>query len=146
MKLKQWAAVIFCAVAATMAPATPAAAQYASDVTIRVCNNSGRQANVAISYQPVGSGRFYNEGWFGVAPGDCADIAHTDNAYFYGYAEVVNDGSTYWAGNHSLCVVYPGPYRFWSDNTEYCSGNQTLREFVVLHATDFGVFTWTLDP
>lgn len=146
MRIWQLAAVVFSVFAAVAFGASPAAAQGKPEIVIRVCNNSGYPANVAVSYQPVGSGRFYNEGWFGVSVGGCVDVGRTDNAYFYAYAEVINDGSRFWAGDHGLCVVYPGPYRFWSDNSQYCGSGQTLRNFVVLHANDFGVYTWTLNP
>lgn len=129
----------------------PAAAQKGpssgdGEIVIRVCNNTNDSARVALSYQPVGSGQFYNEGWYGVPSRSCQDLARTGNAYIYGYAEVENDGSRYWSGDHPLCVQYPGPYAFWSTGSAYCETGQDLRNFVVMHAEDFGVYTWTLDP
>lgn len=135
-----------------LAVGTPAAAQKlpsdggASEIVFRVCNNTNDPARVAISYQPVGSGQFYNEGWYGVASRQCQDIATTGNAYIYAYAEVENNGTRFWAGDHPLCVQYPGPYAFWSTNSQYCASGQELRNFVAMHADDFGVYTWTLDP
>src|SRR5690606_19745115 len=74
------AAVAAC-VAAT-AP-TPAEAQKATSspatVDLRVCNYSGRNATVAVSYVPVGEYRFLNRGWFGVSNGSCIDLVSTDN-------------------------------------------------------------------
>jgi uncharacterized membrane protein len=118
----------------------------AQTITVRVCNNAYYPANVALSYQPVGRSQFYNEGWYTVQPGGCRDLAQTGNAYIYGYAEVVNDSTRYWSGDFPLCVIYPGPFAFWSDNSRYCATGQSLRNFVTMHATDWGVFTWTLDP
>lgn len=134
-----------------MAWALPAAAQKGAqgdggEVAIRVCNNTNDPARVALSYQPVGNGQFYNQGWYGVPSRSCQDLVTTGNAYFYGYAEVENDGSSYWSGDHPLCVQYPGPYAFWSDNSQYCASGQEVRNFVVLHADTEGVYTWTLDP
>lgn len=141
-----WATLAICAGLMVGAiPIEPAEAQ-SRYITIRVCNRSYDPANVAVSYQPVGSGQFYNEGWYTVPAGQCRDIARTDNAYFYAYAEVLNDGTRYWSGNHGLCVIYPGPYAFWSDNSNYCSRGQELRDFVTMHANDWGPFTWNLDP
>ena len=57
-------------------------------ITLRVCNNTSQTAQVAASYQPLGSGTFSNVGWFNVTPGQCRDLAQTTNAYMYGYAEV----------------------------------------------------------
>jgi len=131
------------------APA-PALAQKApseqGEIVFRVCNNTNDPTRVAVSYQPVGSGQFYNEGWYGVPSRSCQDLVRTGNAYIYGYAEVENDGSRYWAGDHPLCVQYPGPYAFWSTGSQYCEAGQDLRNFVVMHADAFGVYTWTLDP
>lgn len=137
--------------ALSVVQAAPAAAQKGvasgpQDITIRVCNNTNDNARVALSYQPVGRGQFYNEGWYGVPSRSCQDLVHTDNAYIYAYAEVENDGERYWSGTHPLCVIYPGPYAFWSDNAVNCATGQELRNFVVLHAEEFGSFTWNLDP
>ncbi len=131
--------------------AAPAAAQKgpaagSQEIVVRVCNNTGDNARVALSYQPVGTGRFYNEGWYGVPSRSCQDLVRTDNAYIYAYAEVENDGARYWSGDHALCVIYPGPYAFWSDDGATCAAGQELRDFVVMHAEDFGSFTWNLDP
>jgi hypothetical protein len=45
-----------------------------------------------------------------------------------------------------LCVQYPGPYAFWSQGTTTCAAGQEVRNFVTMHAENFGVFTWNLDP
>lgn len=132
--------------------AAPAFAQkgggagVADAITIRVCNNTNDPANVSVSYQPVGQGQFYNQGWFAIAPHMCSDLAQTANSYFYAYAEVVNDGTRYWAGDFPLCVIYPGPFNFWSNNSSYCAAGQELRQFVQMQTTNFGVYTWNLDP
>lgn len=116
------------------------------EIIFRVCNNTNDPARVAVSYEPVGNTQFYNEGWYGVPARSCQDLVRTDNAYIYGYAEVENDGARYWSGDHSLCVQYPGPYAFWTTGSEYCESGQEVRKFVVMHAEDWGVYTWTLDP
>ena len=116
------------------------------EIVFRVCNNTNDSARVAVSYQPIGSSQFYKEGWYGVPSRSCQDIVRTDNAYIYAYAEVENDGSRYWAGDHPLCVQYPGPYAFWNTGSQYCESYQELRNFEAMHADDWGVFTWTLDP
>lgn len=116
------------------------------EIVFRVCNNTNDNARVAVSYQPIGASQFYNEGWYGVPSRSCQDIVRTDNAYIYAYAEVENDGSRYWAGNHSLCVQYPGPYAYWTTGSQYCESYQELRNFEAMHADNWGVYTWTLDP
>jgi uncharacterized membrane protein len=116
------------------------------EIVIRVCNNTNNNARVAVSYQPVGRDRFYNEGWYGIASRSCQDLATTANAYFYAYAEVENDGTRTWDGQMPLCVQYPGPYAFWSQGTTTCAAGQEVRNFVTMHAENFGVFTWNLDP
>lgn len=149
MRPKSWAAAAL-ALAVAVAPAPPAFAQKGPAagtevITIRVCNNTNDNARVAISYQPIGSQQFNNEGWFGIASRSCQDIRDTTNAYFYGYAEVENDGTRYWSGDFPLCVMYPGPYAFWTRGTQ-CEAGQDLRQFVTLHAETWGVYTWSLDP
>lgn len=114
-------------------------------ITLRVCNNTRVTAQVAISYQPVGSGTFINAGWFNVRPGQCRDLAETTNAYMYGYAEVEGSDVDVWQGNHPLCVEYPGPYEFWDNGSAYCESWQEVRNFETLHATSFGIFTWDLN-
>ena len=149
MSLNRLVFGLACLALAAGAPA-PALAQKpgvaAREIVIRVCNNTNDNARVALSYQPVGNGQFYNEGWYGVPSRSCQDLVRTTNAYFYGYAEVENDGSRYWAGDHPLCVQYPGPYAFWTTGSQYCESYQELRNFEVMHADDWGVYTWTLDP
>jgi uncharacterized membrane protein len=153
MHLKSWVSAALAA-ALAFVPATPAFAQKGPAtggeiITIRVCNNTNDNARVALSYQGVGSNIFNNEGWFSVASRSCEDIRDTTNAYFYGYAEVENDGSMsdvpYWAGDFPLCVMYPGPYQFYTYGTE-CETGQEVRQFVAMHAENWGSYTWTLDP
>ena len=131
----------------TPAPAPAPAPAQSNVVAVRVCNRTGDNALVAISYQPVNSTGFHNRGWFPVPANACSDLVNTTNAYFYGYAEVENRRSDAWTGNHSLCVQYPGPYAFWSStSTNTCDPGQQLRNFVVLHANGWGTFTWNLNP
>lgn len=125
---------------APSAPARPAA------VDIRVCNESGRNGTVAISYVEVGSGRFINRGWYDVNTGACTELVSTDNANFYMYGDTLDGSGRTWSGNHALCVQYPGPYVFWSDGGDTCPAGYETRNFVVMHAEDVGPYTWTLEP
>lgn len=120
---------------------------FAQDtVDISVCNQTRNDVLVAISFQPVGAGAndWLNKGWYTVLRGDCSYIASTENGTFYGYAEKYGDSGTYWGGNHSLCVEYPGPYEFWSKRS--CSRKQNAVPFTVLTTNQFGPYTWTLTP
>lgn len=141
--------IILAAAAAVLTPAPEAHAQKGGGdnvVILRVCNNTSEAAKVAISYQPVGQSGFYNEGWFEIAPRRCEDLARTTNAYMYAFANVTDDHDRVWAGDHPLCVELPGPYAFWTTRSAYCENHQESRDFVVLQASNFGVFTWNLDP
>ena len=89
-------------------------------VDIRVCNESGRNATVAISYVEVGTGQFINRGWYEVANGSCTSLVSTDNANFYMYGDTLDGSGRTWSGNHPLCVQYPGPYTVWSDVGDTC--------------------------
>jgi uncharacterized membrane protein len=122
------------------------AAGGAEQIAIRVCNNTNSSTRVALSYQPVGRDQFLNEGWFSMPSRSCQDLASTSNGFFYGYAEVEGDGSRYWNGDFPLCVQYPGPYEFWSVGHTSCDSRQVLQYFVTMHAEQWGVYTWTLDP
>ncbi|MEY4555836.1 MAG: hypothetical protein RL093_955 [Pseudomonadota bacterium] len=125
--------------------ASPAPAPSAT-VDIRVCNNSGRNGTVAISYVEAGTGRFINRGWYEVANGACREVVSTDNANFYMYGDTLDGSGRTWSGNHPLCVQYPGPYAFWSDGSDTCPAGYETRDFVALHAEEPGTYTWTLDP
>ena len=147
MKILLTAALAACLIAP--AP-TPAAAQTnpgtgRPTVDLKVCNDSGRAATVAVSYVPVGENRFLNRGWFGVSNGACIDLVSTDNANFYFYADAMDGSGRHWGGDHTLCVEYPGPYTFYSEGDE-CEGWQELRGFVPFHAEEAGSWTWALDP
>jgi uncharacterized membrane protein len=126
-----------------MAPPAPV---RSATVDIRVCNESGRDGSVAISYVEVGTGRFINRGWYTVNNGACTGLVSTDNANFYMYGDTTDGSGRVWAGNHALCVQYPGPYTFWSDGSDTCPAGYETRNFVVMHAEDVGQYTWTLEP
>jgi len=115
-----------------------------STIQLRVCNRSGSNAMVAVSYIPVGEERFYNRGWFRVNAGECHDIVETGNSNFYFYADVEGDDS-HWGGSHKLCVEYPGPYNFYSTSSQYCGSNQEVRGFQPASMEEPGTFTWYLD-
>ncbi|GAA0869612.1 hypothetical protein GCM10009116_14480 [Brevundimonas basaltis] len=89
--------------------AQTANSSYTPTVELKVCNNSGRNATVAISYVEVGAGRFINRGWYDVYNAACIDLVSTDNSNFYMYADATDGSNRSWAGNHTLCVQYPGP-------------------------------------
>jgi uncharacterized membrane protein len=125
--------------------ATPRAAPAAT-VDIRVCNRSGRDASVAVSYVEVGTGRFNNRGWFPVNNGACTTLVSTDNSNFYLYGDALDGSGRSWSGDHALCVQYPGPYAFWSDGSDSCPSGYETREFVPMHADATGDYTWNLDP
>ena len=126
-----------------MAPPAP---PPSATVDIRVCNNSGRNGTVAISYVEVGTSRFINRGWYVVNNGTCTELVSTDNANFYMYGDTQDGSGRTWSGNHALCVQYPGPYTFWSDGSDTCPSGSETRNYVVLHAEETGPYTWTLDP
>lgn len=121
-------------------PATPASIQ------LRVCNKSGRNATVAVSYIPVGEETFINRGWFEVRNGACNDIAQTGNANFYFYGDALDGSKRSWQGGHALCVQYPGPYTFYSTGSDTCAPGQVTRNFVPMTYNEPGTYTWTLDP
>lgn len=115
-------------------------------VDIQVCNRSGRNATVAISYVEVGSNAFINRGWYQVHNGACTNLVSTDNANFYMYGDATDGSGRNWSGNHALCVQYPGPYAFWSDGSDTCPSGYETRDFVSMHADETGPYTWTLEP
>ena len=122
-----------------------ASANRPGSIQLRVCNRSGQNAMVAVSYIPVGEDRFYNRGWFRIGAGDCNDLVETGNSNFYFYADVEGT-NRYWGGNHQLCVEYPGPYNFYSTSSQYCESHQETRGFQPASMDEPGTFTWNLDP
>ncbi|MCS6624921.1 DUF1036 domain-containing protein [Roseibacterium beibuensis] len=146
-------AILTAAVAAslTFVVPTPASAQkanssYTPTVDLKVCNESGRNATVAVSYVEVGTARFINRGWYDVYNGSCIDLVSTDNSNFYMYADATDGSGRSWSGAHALCVQYPGPYTFWSDGSDTCPSGYETRDFVPMHAEEVGDYTWTLEP
>lgn len=139
------AAAAISALTLGLAPGATAQAQAGNIITLRVCNNTNSVAQVAVSYKPLGSNTFSNEGWFNVDPGQCEDLGETTNAYMYGYAEVDGSDTEVWQGSHPRCVEFPGPYEFWDTGSVYCEAHQEVRNFETLHAREWGVFTWNLD-
>lgn len=135
---------------AASAQAKPGAAGVSrgrpATVDIQVCNRSGRDATVAVSYVEVGSTQFVNRGWYDVLNGACAQLVSTDNANFYVYADATDGSGRAWQGGHALCVEYPGPYTFWSTGASTCDEGQEMRNFVPIHADEPGPYTWNLDP
>ncbi len=79
-------------------------------VDLKVCNESGRNATVAVSYVEVGTSRFINRGWFDVYNGSCIDLVSTDNANFYMYGDATDGSGRSWSGNHSASsILVPTP-------------------------------------
>lgn len=115
-------------------------------IDLKVCNRSGRDATVAVSYVQPGESGFINRGWYDVANGACRDLVTTDNANFYFYADATDGSGRYWKGSHTLCVQYPGPYTFYSTSGSDCAAGQETRDFSAFHAEEPGSWTWNLDP
>jgi uncharacterized membrane protein len=131
--------------ALVIAPPTPARA--AGLLSLEVCNKSGRDATVSVSFMEPGSDQWVTRGWFAVNPGACIVVGGTDNANFYMYAETLNSGDLSWGGSHNLCVQYPGPYTVYeTGNGRTCNDNEELRGFMPMHADEAGTYTWTLNP
>jgi uncharacterized membrane protein len=126
-----------------MAPSAP---MPSSTVDVRVCNRSGRNGTVAISYVEVGTGQFVTRGWYEVQDGACRELVSTDNANFYMYGDTLDGSGRVWSGDHSLCVQYPGPYTLWYDGSDTCPTGYETRNFVQLRSDSFGSYTWNLDP
>jgi len=132
--------------------ATPSFAQKgdtlstaSGQLTIRVCNESGRHVFSAFIYRSNGVWR--SEGWFRVNNGQCEDIVTSDNLRFYAFAEEVGNIDYYWGGNFEHCIWRPGPYDDVVDpNATVCQPGQDSVMFTEWVADHFGTFTWTLDP
>jgi uncharacterized membrane protein len=131
--------------AASPALAQKGGASAGDQLTIRVCNESGRNAFTAVIYRNAGVWR--SEGWWRVDNGDCIDIATTDNLRFYVFAEEVGNIDYYWGGNFEHCIWRPGPYEdvINPDATE-CQAGQESVMFAEWVSESYGTFTWTLDP
>ncbi|WP_420478663.1 DUF1036 domain-containing protein [Brevundimonas sp. FT23028] len=115
-------------------------------IDLKVCNRSGRDATVAVSYVQPGESQFINRGWYDVANGACRDLVTTGNANFYFYADATDGSGRSWQGSHTLCVEYPGPYTFYSTGASECDYGQDVRNFTAFHADEAGAWTWTLNP
>jgi hypothetical protein len=124
--------------------AAPAQLPAAStQLTIRICNESGRNAFVALVYRS--NGQWRSEGWFRVDNGRCEDTVTGDHLRFYGFAEEAGNTDYYWGGSFEHCIWRPGPYDVVIDpNSTTCPNESVMfSEWVADH---YGTFTWTLDP
>lgn len=145
------AAFLSAAVVATLpvtaeAQTKPGMGGGGATVDLRVCNESGRNASVAVSYMEVGqTNMFTTRGWYTVNAGACRDLVTTDNANFYFYADATDGSGRRWSGSHTLCVMYPGPFTL-RQNGGTCGSGQELRSFDTFRAQNPGTWTWTLDP
>jgi uncharacterized membrane protein len=139
-------ALVFLAASPAMAQKPGvSSATAANELTIRVCNESGRNAFTAVLDRSAGE--WHSEGWFRVNNGACEDIAVSDNLRFYVFAEEVDNIDYYWAGAHEHCIWRPGPYDDVIDpNVSVCRDGQESVMFVEWLADNYGTFTWTLDP
>ncbi|HLL29276.1 MAG TPA: DUF1036 domain-containing protein [Xanthobacteraceae bacterium] len=111
-----------------------------------ICNKSEVDAFAAISSrESPGSNQWVTEGWFSVKSGTCQIIGSFNTGWFYYFAEVAGDSSTYWGNGDSMtCVEYPGPFRYVSAGGDTCSERE-LKGFSARNiAPDIGDFTWTL--
>jgi len=142
-------AVMAFALALLAAPAALAqkggASSAGDQLTIRVCNQSGRNAFSAVIYRSGGTWR--SEGWWRVDNGACLDLAVSDNLRFYVFAEEVGNTEYYWGGSFEHCIWRPGPYNDVIDpNTTVCRDGQVSVMFAEWVADQYGTFTWTLEP
>lgn len=123
---------------------TPAASS--SYIQFEVCNETADEAVVAVHYIPIGANSWKNEGWYTIPAGQCKNVVRTTNAYIYARAEVSGDPDSFWAGDETHCVIYPGPFDFWETTAEYCEQGQETVEFQEIHFDGQmpGTFTWRL--
>jgi uncharacterized membrane protein len=129
---------------------TTSASTAATNIAIKVCNNTSYTTLIATDYLAVNypdKNWWTNEGWYTVAPNDCKIVAYTGNTIFYLRAEE-QGGTHYWAGEFGHCVVYPGPYNTQEDarSSECPSGSEPKEFFRVTTTFNSGVYTWTLTP
>jgi uncharacterized membrane protein len=111
---------------------------------VRVCNNSGIHAWVALTAHPSpGDSRFLISGWYEVPGRGCKDLQYVGRGWIYFYAES-DDERTWWSGNaQRFCVQYPGPFdRYISD--DFKCGGDLLKSFFGYYADD-STFVWEMD-
>jgi uncharacterized membrane protein len=138
-------ALVLCAASPAFAQKDEGLSPASGSLTIRICNESGRNAFTAVIYRTNGAWR--SEGWFRVDNGRCEDIVTSDNLRFYVFAEEVNNVDYSWAGNFEHCISRPGPYDEVVDpNMTVCRPGQDSVMFSEWVADHYGTFTWTLDP
>ena len=117
-----------------------------ASIQLEVCNETADEAVVAVHYIPVGGSSWKNEGWYTIPARQCKNVVQTTNAYIYARAEVSGDPDSYWAGEETHCVIYPGPFDFWETSADYCEQGQETVGFQEIHFDGQmpGTFTWRL--
>ena len=126
-------------------PRAQAADDDVPPITLRVCNQSSHTASVAVVFVPVDEDSFRNKGWFEVGAGTCRDTVDTYNVTIYVYAETTDGSNRVWSGDFSECVVYPGPFEFWSTDDSSCDDGEVMRDFETIEAEpEPGTVTYNL--
>jgi uncharacterized membrane protein len=112
---------------------------------VHVCNKSSRNVAFAAVFQPADNGSVWkHQGWWRVAPNDCAYIFQTNNPSFAIRAESLDDSTT-WAGTgFQQCFINPGPYEFTNTDGTVCPSNATMKTAYKLTATNRGDWTWSV--
>jgi hypothetical protein len=116
----------------------------ATNISIRVCNDSGLPAVVAVSYTPEGDTRFVTRGWVTMTPGACNTVATTMNRRFYLYGRTTDGTNREWSGDIGTCVRFPGPFLDYVPTGGSCHPGQTLVQFHTHTADGLGEAVWRM--
>ena len=115
-----------------------------TQLDIKVCNQSGRHADVALGYHPIGEDRYVTQGWYALTSGECRVIASTQNLTYYVFAQTVDGSGLEWGGDFGLCVQFPGPFRETNYGGGDCASYESWRGFKPVTASGYGEQTFNL--
>jgi uncharacterized membrane protein len=144
--LRAFAAVSFAgAIALIDAPASAqTSGPDSNQMTLKYCNRDTDEIAVALSFLESASGPYLVRGWFKVDVNECKTMRFPKGAFYY-FAQ--RSGAKYpnWGtGERTLCVSYPGPFRYRNSESRDCSGDEEKRPFTIVSpGSDFYELVFT---
>jgi uncharacterized membrane protein len=123
------------------------AAAWSQTFLFKVCNHSDVTASVAVmSHVDTDDDRFMVKGWWTVESGECENIGHFPQGWFYYFAEQTGSGKLYWGGNDlKICIRHPGPWERINRRGYSCRSDEKLKGFIG-KSVDTGTYIWNLNP
>lgn len=104
-------------------------------ITLRYCNRDTNEISLAISHLENSSGPYIVRGWYKVDVNECNTLRFPKGTFYY-FAQRTGTKHPMWGDGISLCVSYPGPFRYQNSTSRECSGDEEKRPFTAISVAD----------